>query len=55
MRRLCALAFVLFLAVGCTAEDKAQWDEVWKDARGDNMQMRSGGTGGLEQPPQLKP
>jgi hypothetical protein len=28
--------------MGCASEgDKGQWDEVWKDLRGDNMQMRN--------------
>jgi hypothetical protein len=41
MKRLwvlaCALAFC-----GCISDsDKKQWAEAWKDARGDNMQMRN--------------
>jgi hypothetical protein len=36
---LCAL---LFSAAGCAADgDKGQWDEFWKDVRGDNMKMRN--------------
>ena len=43
MRRIRVLAFFVFLGVGCASDaDKAQWDEFWKDVRGDNMQMRSG-------------
>jgi hypothetical protein len=40
MRRLLFLLGALCLVLGCASGDKAQWDEVWKDARGDNMQMR---------------
>ena len=44
MRRLCALVFVLLCCAGCTSDaQKAQWAEVVKDARGDNMQMRGFG------------
>jgi hypothetical protein len=43
MKRLYLLVCALCLALGCASEDsKAQWNEVWKDARGDNMQMRGG-------------
>jgi hypothetical protein len=28
------------LGAGC-ASDKGQWDEFWKDVRGDNMKMMS--------------
>ena len=42
MRRLCLLAGVLLVGLGCSADgNKGQWDEFWKDLRGDNMQMRS--------------
>jgi hypothetical protein len=42
MRRLCVLVLAMFLGVGCAAEgQKGQWDEFWKDVRGDNMQMRT--------------
>ena len=35
---LCALAFGL----GCASDStKGQWDEFWKDLRGDNMQMHN--------------
>jgi hypothetical protein len=42
MKRVCAVcvACVLLLGLGC-ASDKGQWDEFWKDVRGDNMQMQS--------------
>ncbi len=43
MRRLCVLLCALFTlaSAGCASEgSKAQWDEFWKDVRGDNMQMR---------------
>jgi hypothetical protein len=43
MKRLVAPASVLFLLVGCaTSGDQAQWNDFWKDVRGDNMKMRSG-------------
>jgi hypothetical protein len=30
------------LLAGCSGDgEKSQWDEVWKDLRGDNMKMRS--------------
>jgi hypothetical protein len=38
----CSLLLLLFLCVGCATEDsKQQWDEFWKDLRGDNMKMMS--------------
>jgi hypothetical protein len=44
MRRLCVLAFALLFGLGCaTEETKKQWDEAWKDLRGDNMEMKSDG------------
>ena len=37
------LAFALLLGLGCAAPgEKGQWDDFWKDLRGDNMRMRSG-------------
>ena len=36
---ICAL---LFLGGCATDADRKQWDEFWKDARGDNMKMQSG-------------
>ena len=45
MRHLCLVAFalslLLFAETGCTAEDKRQWREALKDARGENMEMGS--------------
>ena len=43
MKRLGALLGVLFFLVGCASSgDQGQWDDFWKDVRGDNMKMRSG-------------
>jgi hypothetical protein len=42
MMRLRLLGFALFLGLGCGCAsdgDKGQWDEFWKDVRGDNMKM----------------
>lgn len=45
MRRLGSLVFValliLFGAIGCTTEDKRQWQEAMRDWRGDNIRYRS--------------
>lgn len=42
MWRLCALDF----ALGCVSDgEKGQWDDFWKDVRGDNMKL-SNETGG---------
>jgi hypothetical protein len=45
MRRLrvlaLALSLLLPLGLGCTAANKAQWDEALKDLRGDNLEMDS--------------
>jgi hypothetical protein len=36
----------VLLGLGCAADgNKAQWDEVLKDLRGDNMQMRTNFSG----------
>jgi hypothetical protein len=44
MRRLWIPALALVCGLGCAADgDKGSWDEVRKDLRGDNMQMRSTG------------
>jgi len=38
-----AVLCVLFFCWGCASDsDKGQWDEFWKDLRGDNMKMRTG-------------
>jgi hypothetical protein len=43
MSRLLLLILPLLLALGCATDgEKSQWDEVLKDLRGDNMEMRSG-------------
>lgn len=49
MKRLCMLVCVLCCAIGCGH----QWDEFWKDARGDNMKMQYdfSSTKGLETRP----
>jgi hypothetical protein len=46
MKRGCCVFALIFLAcLGCASDgDKGQWDEFWKDLRGDNMQMRSDGS-----------
>jgi hypothetical protein len=42
MKRLCILLLPCFFCLGCAAEgEKSQWDEFWKDLRGDNMKMQS--------------
>jgi hypothetical protein len=42
MKRVCVLFVALLFCGGCLSEgDKAQWREVWKDARGDNQNMRN--------------
>ena len=36
------LLLVLLLIQGCAStDDKHQWDDFWKDLRGDNMKMRN--------------
>jgi hypothetical protein len=42
MRRLRALFCALLLGLaGCASDgSKGQWDEFWRDMRGDNMKMR---------------
>ncbi len=41
MKRLIVLCLLL-LAAGCASEgSKSQWDEFFKDLRGDNMKMKS--------------
>jgi hypothetical protein len=42
MQRLRLLLCAMVLCAGCATEgQKGQWEEVWKDLRGDNMRMRS--------------
>ena len=43
MKRLRVLLCALLLcSFGCaTGGSKGQWDEFWKDLRGDNMKMRN--------------
>ena len=56
MRRLYVFAAVLLLGPGCAVGDQAQWNEVWKDLRGDNMQMKmhyDGGPEGMSDRPSL--
>jgi hypothetical protein len=59
MRQLGVLAGILCFCAGCASDaDKAQWNEVWKDLRGDNMRMRSDFSGSTPVPEpstQLKP
>jgi hypothetical protein len=46
MKRLCALLGLLVSCLGCAGEGtQAQWDEFWKDVRGENMQMRNNFSG----------
>jgi hypothetical protein len=43
MKRLGMLLAVLIFLAGCASSgDQSQWDDFWKDLRGDNMKMRSG-------------
>lgn len=44
MRRLCLLALVPLIVIaglGCTSEDKRQWQEALSEWRGDNIRFRS--------------
>ena len=42
MKLLWVLACALLFGLGCASDsDKSQWDEFWKDVRGDNMKMRN--------------
>jgi hypothetical protein len=44
MKRLGVLALALLFGLGCAGDgDKGQWDDFWRDLRGDNMQMKSDG------------
>jgi hypothetical protein len=40
--RLLWLGLFALAAAGCAGDGRYTWDDVLKDARGDNMQMRSG-------------
>jgi len=42
MRLLWLCLFTVLAAAGCAGDGRYTWDDVLKDARGDNMQMRSG-------------
>jgi hypothetical protein len=43
MKRLYLVVCALCLGLGCASEGgQGQWDEFWKDVRGENMQMRGG-------------
>jgi len=45
MKRVCVVFIALLFCGGCLSDgDKAQWREVWKDARGDNQNMRNDAT-----------
>jgi hypothetical protein len=56
MKRLCVLFCAVFFCLGCAAEDQGKWNEFWKDARGDNMQMRGfSGRDGMESQGAPKP
>jgi hypothetical protein len=44
MKRLAILLSFLVFCIGCaTDSDRAQWNEAFKDARGDNMELRGFG------------
>jgi hypothetical protein len=45
MRCWYVFAVVVLFGLGCAADEKGQWDEFWKDVRGDNMKMRYEGWG----------
>lgn len=35
------VGLILLIGAGCAADgQKGQWDEFWKDVRGENMEMR---------------
>jgi hypothetical protein len=56
MRRFWGICCALVFCLGCTSDgsDNGQWNEFWKDLRGDNMKMRYDFTGKkkTEDPPQ---
>jgi hypothetical protein len=42
MKRLAVLLCALLFSLGCSSEGgSGQWDDFWKDLRGDNMKMKS--------------
>jgi hypothetical protein len=44
MTRLCVLAIALLCGLGCAADgNRGAWDDVWRDLKGDNMEMKSDG------------
>jgi hypothetical protein len=46
VRRISLLLLAVGLVAGCAVNgDKSQWDDFWKDLRGDNMKMMSDRTG----------
>ena len=50
------LGLALVCALGCATEnDQAQWNEALKDLRGDNMKMRSGKWGNIENDDDMMP
>lgn len=58
MKPFALVSCALLLCAGCASDgNKGQWDEFWKDLRGDNMKMRSDPTRGPDSspPPALKP
>jgi hypothetical protein len=50
MKRLRVLLCALLLSgLGCSSDgSKGQWDEFWKDLRGDNMKMRNDFSGRMD-------
>jgi hypothetical protein len=49
MKRWWALSLAFSCALGCATEtDQAQWNEAMKDLRGDNMKMRTGKWGNVD-------
>lgn len=53
MKRLCVMLCALAFC-GCLSDsDKKQWNEAWKDLRGDNMQMRNNFATPTAAPPKM--
>jgi hypothetical protein len=41
MKRLCVLLCAMFMCAGCASPGgQEQWDDFWKDVKGDNMVMK---------------